>query len=161
MTEDATTTRLYLAIGRLNRALRRDARDAAIGHGGLSALATLIENGPQRAGALAETEGITAPAMTRIVNSLEDLGYVERTPDPADGRAQLVAATASGTELVLHKRAVRLRALQQRLDRLSPDEREAVTSAMAALENLTGEPGQTWSALASAALLDRDVEDRS
>ncbi|RNL78810.1 MarR family winged helix-turn-helix transcriptional regulator [Nocardioides marmorisolisilvae] len=137
--QDSTTTRLYLALGRLNRALRRDAKDATIGHGGLSALATLIEQGPQRAGTLAETEGITAPAMTRIVNSLVELGYVERTPDPADGRAQLVAPTTSGTALVLDKRAVRLRALQERLDRLSEDERAAVTTALAALENLTSE----------------------
>lgn len=135
--EDGTTTRLYLAVGRLTRALRRDAKDATIGHGGLSALATLITDGPQRAGALAETEGITAPAMTRILNSLEDLGYVERTPDPADGRAQLVAATPLGTELVLHKRAVRLRALQQRLERLSDEERDAVLAALTALEELT------------------------
>ncbi|MFL6155917.1 MAG: MarR family winged helix-turn-helix transcriptional regulator [Marmoricola sp.] len=138
--QDSTTTRLYLAVGRLNRALRRDARDATIGHGGLSALATLIEQGPQRAGALAEIEGITAPAMTRIVNSLVELGYVERTPDPADGRAQLVAATAAGTDLVQHKRAVRLRALQDRLDRLSADERATVTIALAALEDLTSGP---------------------
>jgi len=141
MTEDATTTRLYLAIGRLNRALRRDAKDATIGHGGLSALATLIESGPQRAGALAEIEGITAPAMTRILNSLVDLGYVERTQDPADGRAQLVVATPAGTDLVLEKRAVRLRALQQRLDRLGEPERQAVQAALSALEDLTGEPG--------------------
>lgn len=143
MSEDSTTTRLYLALGRLNRALRRDARDATIGHGGLSALATLIETGPQRAGALAETEGITAPAMTRILNSLEDLGYVERTPDPADGRAQLVAATASGTELVLQKRAVRLHALSERLDRLSVAERAAVSNALGALEELTDGPNET------------------
>lgn len=138
--DDATTTRLYLALGRLNRALRRDARDATIGHGGLSALATLIADGPQRAGALAETEGITAPAMTRILNSLEELGYVARTPDPADGRAQLVAATPAGTDLVLEKRAVRLRALQERLDRLSAEDREALTAALSALEDLGGGP---------------------
>ena len=138
--QDSTTTRLYLAIGRLNRALRRDAKDATIGHGGLSALATLIENGPQRAGTLAEIEAITAPAMTRIVNSLVELGYVERTQDPADGRAQLVAATESGTALVLQKRAVRLRALQRRLEQLSDQERASVTAALAALEDLTSGP---------------------
>lgn len=137
--EGTVTTRLYLALGRLNRALRRDAKDATIGHGGLSALATLIADGPQRAGTLAETEGVTAPAMTRILNSLEELGYVERTPDPADGRAQLVAATPAGTGLVLQKRAVRLQALQDRLDRLSAAEREAVAGALAALEDLTAD----------------------
>jgi DNA-binding MarR family transcriptional regulator len=134
-----TTTRLYLAFGRLNRALRRDSREALIGHGGLSALATLIQDGPQRAGTLAVVEGITAPAMTRILNALESLGYVGRSADPDDGRAQLVAATALGEEVVLRCRATRLQALGDRLDRLTPDQREAVRAALSALEGLTSE----------------------
>jgi DNA-binding MarR family transcriptional regulator len=134
------TARLYLAVGRLNRALRRDAREAVIGHGGLSALASLIADGPQRAGALAKVEGITAPAMTRILNSLERLGYVERRPDPADGRASVVAATEAGESLVLHGRSARLEALQDRLDRLPSPERVALIRALTSLEQLTEGP---------------------
>ena len=133
----AETARLYLVMARLNRALRRDARDALVGHGGLRALATLIAEGPQRPGALAQAEGVTAPAMTRIVTSLENLGYVVRRPDPADGRATVVAATEDGEALVRHGRAVRLRALQQRLDRLSAEEQQALVTALDALEHLT------------------------
>jgi DNA-binding MarR family transcriptional regulator len=138
-TNDPTTSeaaRLYLALGRISRTLRRDARDAVIGHGGLSALATLIAEGPQRAGTLAETEGITAPAMTRILNSLEEQGYVARRPDPADGRASLVEATAEGRDLVLHGRAVRLGALEVRLAALAPAERARIVAALPALEGL-------------------------
>jgi DNA-binding MarR family transcriptional regulator len=134
------STRLYLAMIRLNRALRRDSRDAVVGHGGLSALATLIQDGPQRAGALAQTEGITAPAMTRILNSLESLGYVERSTDPADGRAQLVAATHAGSTLVVRGRSARLQALQERYDRLSPERQRTLVEALAALEELTSGP---------------------
>jgi DNA-binding MarR family transcriptional regulator len=134
---DPTTARLYLAVGRLNRALRRDAREALIGHGGLSALASLIQDGPQRAGELAQIEGVTAPAMTRIVSSLEQLGYVARRPDPRDGRATVVAATAEGEALVLHGRSARLQALQGRLDRLDSHERDLLVSALDALEHLT------------------------
>ena len=128
--------RLYLALGRINRALRRDARDAVVGHGGLSALATLITDGPQRAGALAESEGITAPAMTRILNALEEQGYVVRRPDPADRRASLVEATEQGRGLVLHGRAVRLRALEDRLAALDRDDRTRIVAALPALEGL-------------------------
>ncbi|MCW2854639.1 MAG: hypothetical protein JWR52_254 [Marmoricola sp.] len=138
-TTSETTTRLYLAMGRLTRALRRDSRQALIGHGGLSALATLIQDGPQRAGALAQTEGITAPAMTRVLNSLESLGYVGRSQDPDDGRAFLIAATAAGEEIVLRCRAERLQALGERLERLSPGNRDAVVNALAALEELTSD----------------------
>jgi len=131
--------RLYLALGRLNRALRRDAREALVGHGGLSALATLIADGPQRAGVLAEAEGITAPAMTRIVNSLTEQGYAARRPDPADGRATLVDVTDAGRELVLSGRAARLRALQDRLSALPEQERRLLVDALPALEELGGD----------------------
>jgi DNA-binding MarR family transcriptional regulator len=133
------TARLYLAIGRLNRALRRDARIALIGHGGLSALASLITDGPQRAGTLAQVEGVSAPAMTRIVNSLESLGYVVRRPDPADGRASVIAATDEGEALVLHGRAARLQALEGRLSKLTPEQRAAVADALDGLEALTSD----------------------
>lgn len=132
--------RLYLAVGRLNRALRRDAPDAAVGHGALSVLATLLHSGPLRLGTLAEIEGVSAPAMTRIVTSLEDLGHVRRTPDPADRRAQLVAVTASGDELVSQGRSQRLRALEARLARLSAADRRRLLEAVAALEALSEDP---------------------
>jgi DNA-binding MarR family transcriptional regulator len=132
--------RLYLAVGRLNRALRRDAPDAAVGHGALSVLATLLQSGPMRLGALAEVEGVSAPAMTRIVASLEDLGHVRRTPDPADGRAHLVAVTESGDDLVARGRSQRLRALAHRLEKLTPDARERLLAAVTDLEAL-GEEG--------------------
>jgi DNA-binding MarR family transcriptional regulator len=128
--------RLYLAVGRLNRALRRDAPDAAVGHGALSVLATLLQSGPMRLGALAEVEGVSAPAMTRIVASLEELGHVRRTPDPADGRAQLVLVTESGDGLVAQGRSQRLRALARRLERLPPDHRDRLLAAVPDLETL-------------------------
>ena len=130
------TARLYLALGRLNRALRRDAREALVGHGGLSALATLIADGPQRAGSLAAAEGVTAPAMTRILNSLEEQGYVVRRPDRADGRASVVEATAAGQALVTTGRSARLRALQDRLDALPGEQRALLVDALTALEDL-------------------------
>jgi DNA-binding MarR family transcriptional regulator len=89
-----------------------------------------------RLGALAEVEGVSAPAMTRIVASLEELGHVRRTPDPADGRAQLVVVTESGDGLVAQGRSQRLRALARRLERLTPDARERLLAAVTDLEAL-------------------------
>lgn len=134
-TED--TARLYFAFGRLNRALRRDAREALISHGGLSALASLIGDGPQRPSTLAQVEGVTAPAMTRVLNSLENLGYVVRRPDPQDGRASVVEATPEGEALVLQGRSARLQALQGRFDRLSAKDQTSLVAALTALEDLT------------------------
>jgi DNA-binding MarR family transcriptional regulator len=45
---------------------------------------------------LAVLAQISKPSVVYLVNDLERLGYVERIPDPADGRAKLVRLTARG-----------------------------------------------------------------
>lgn len=57
-------------------------------------LAHLADGGPQRSSAMADAFGIDKGAISRQVQQLEELGLVERSPDPDDGRATLVAATA-------------------------------------------------------------------
>jgi MarR family transcriptional regulator, temperature-dependent positive regulator of motility len=49
---------------------------------------------------LAQQAGMTKQAMGQIVDDLEKLGYVERTPDPADGRAKIVRFTTAGLDFV-------------------------------------------------------------
>ncbi len=42
---------------------------------------------------LAEAAGISKQAMAELVDDLEAHGYLERTPDPTDGRAKLLLMT--------------------------------------------------------------------
>jgi DNA-binding MarR family transcriptional regulator len=49
---------------------------------------------------LARRAGMTKQAMGQIIDDLEELGYVERRPDPADRRAKIVRLTATGLEFV-------------------------------------------------------------
>lgn len=46
---------------------------------------------------LARLAQVSKPTVVYLVNDLERLGYVERIPDPADGRATLVCLTQRGT----------------------------------------------------------------
>ena len=130
-------TRLYVALGRITRAVRRDASAGHVGHGALSVLATLTADGPQRLGSLAALEGVSPPSMTRIIGSLENLGHVRRTADPDDGRVCIVAATESGRDLVRAGRAEKLAALGARIDQLEPEARRAIEAAVPALERLS------------------------
>jgi len=57
-------------------------------------LAWLAGEGPVRASAIAESFGIDKGAISRQIQHLVDLGLVTRSPDPDDGRATLVAASA-------------------------------------------------------------------
>ena len=45
---------------------------------------------------LAEMSGVTKSAMTQLIDVLVGLGYVERAPDPQDGRATLIRRTERG-----------------------------------------------------------------
>jgi DNA-binding MarR family transcriptional regulator len=129
------TTRLYVALGRLTRALRRES-GAPVSHGVLSALVTVVKEGPMRAGELATREGVAPPSMTKVVASLEQAGYVERVPDPEDGRAALISATNAGRALVESTRELRLHGLARRIEELDPELAAALTAALPALEAL-------------------------
>ena len=45
---------------------------------------------------LAQLAQLSKPTVVYLVNDLERLGYVERVPDPTDGRAKLVCFTERG-----------------------------------------------------------------
>lgn len=48
---------------------------------------------------LAERAQLTKQYMGRLVTELEELGYLERFPDPTDGRAKLIRLSARGWEI--------------------------------------------------------------
>jgi DNA-binding MarR family transcriptional regulator len=48
---------------------------------------------------LAERARLTKQSVGEIVTNLEELGYVERVPDPDDKRAKVVRLTARGEEV--------------------------------------------------------------
>jgi DNA-binding MarR family transcriptional regulator len=60
-------------------------------------LAYLDEDGV-RATELARLSGRNKQIVGRLVDELEELGYVERRPDPSDRRAKLVVPTERGLE---------------------------------------------------------------
>jgi DNA-binding MarR family transcriptional regulator len=63
---------------------------------------------------LAVRLGITKQGVGQLVQDLERLGVVERTPDPSDGRAKLVRFTARGRRGLMHGLGV-LRELEDEL----------------------------------------------
>ncbi|AXJ11814.1 MarR family winged helix-turn-helix transcriptional regulator [Arthrobacter sp. PM3] len=64
----------------------------------LQGVLRFVGEGESRATHLAERLGVSAPVLSRHIAELEEHGYVVRRPDPEDGRAQLVALSASGAE---------------------------------------------------------------
>ena len=104
-------------------------------------LATLERSGPRRLTALAVQEGVTQPAMTQLVARLQDAGLVRREADPADGRVVQVRLTDQGRDTLARRRAVRAERLAGLLERLSLEEREALSVALPAIDALANAQG--------------------
>lgn len=130
--------RLSLALSRISRWIRRQ-QTLPLGHGALSALATISREGPLRLGDLAAREGLAAPSLSRIIAVLVVEGYVDRRPDQEDGRSWLVSITASGDQLLAQLRAASAGVLIDRLATLDPDQRATIVAALPALESLAAD----------------------
>ena len=72
-----------------------------MGHGGIRpahgcVFGFIDRGGGVRLTALADRSGLTKQAVGEAVADLERLGYVERVPDPSDGRAKIIRLTERG-----------------------------------------------------------------
>ena len=100
----------------------------------LSILLTLLDQGPIRMTELAAHERVRTPTTTVAIRRLEKLGLVKRSRDPSDLRAVLVDITPQG--LAQHREALAARRAQLAtlLGKLSPEDLETLTKALAPLE---------------------------
>ena len=133
-TRDAaeTAARLAVAIGRINRRIRPIG--AGLTQAQLSALSSIVRNGPLRPGDLARIESIGAPSATRVVSDLAARGLVERQSDPDDGRSSLISSTDAGSAAVLSARAERAERISVLLAGLDGEQLASVEAALDALE---------------------------
>jgi DNA-binding MarR family transcriptional regulator len=93
---------------------------------------------PRRITELAAGEGVTQPAITRVVNHLVENGWVERRPDPDDGRAVVVAITTAGHALYETVRAEYRALLHEEMAALSDDDIQTLDRAIDVLDELIG-----------------------
>ncbi|WP_336924066.1 MarR family winged helix-turn-helix transcriptional regulator [Aquipuribacter sp. SD81] len=124
---------------------------AAGGHGlegsGLAVLYHLVSGGPARVSVLAEHLGLDPSTTSRHVAALERTGHVERVPDPADGRAGLVQASALGRTAFEETRALRNRLIAWALEDWSADEVDAFAAALTRFNDVLAEgdpPSHVW-----------------
>lgn len=103
----------------------------------MRALGYIERLGPQRVSTMAVYESISQPAMTSAVNRLAEDGLVIRHTDPADARAQLVAMTDTGRELLEQYRQQVADVLQPRLENLTPEDYATIERCVELLDSLT------------------------
>lgn len=91
---------------------------------------------PRRITELAACEGVTQPAITFVVNRLEDRGWVERGADASDGRVVLVTLTERGQD-VFERLQVEYRAmLHEEMAALDDEDLATLARAVEILDGL-------------------------
>lgn len=127
---------LLVLHGRIRRTLLTG-KDDEVTASQTAALGRLLRYGEQTVADLARAEGVRPQSMGATVQALEDLGLVERRPDPTDGRRSLVRATETGSLAREEAWGTRTRVLADRLAGLSDADRDTVARAIALLVPLT------------------------
>jgi DNA-binding MarR family transcriptional regulator len=132
----ALATTLRDSIVRLNRRLRQVRPLGDVTQSQLSALTSLELAGALTPRELAEAERVQPPTLTKIVAKLEQLGLVQRTPHPTDGRQVVLSATDAGREVFTEHRRARDEWLTNQLAGLTAEEQATLNAAAAILTRL-------------------------
>ena len=93
-------------------------------------LATLVEFGPASQASLGRRTGIDRSDVVAAVNELSAQGFVERSPDPEDGRRNIITITAEGRRQHKHLGSLVQKAQDDVFAPLSPAERTQLTSLL-------------------------------
>jgi DNA-binding MarR family transcriptional regulator len=97
----------------------------------IKALCALESDGQERSlKALADSLGVSLPAMSRAVDGLFERGLVGREEDKADRRMKRVRLTDSGRRVPLALNEARLSALQELIGSLTEQEADALDAAL-------------------------------
>lgn len=120
---------LRVALTRVSRRLRAERGEADLPEGQFGILTVLHKHGEMSPGSLAEHERVRPPSMTRAVNTLAELGLVEKVEHATDRRQVVVRLTAAGVREVAETRRRRDAWLTKQLSTLTGEEREILAGA--------------------------------
>ena len=128
---------LRTEVGRLAYHLRTPATRSGITPTRLAALAALTRYPDGvRQGDLAELMNMSAPSMTRLVEIMQEAGWVERRRDPADQRCLLLVLSPVGHKTIDTLRDEAATQLSTELADLDAHERAALAAAVPVLRKL-------------------------
>src|SRR5215475_8608555 len=142
MSEESDVAAFADALERAASWIRRTGRPTEWNAVAVSTLDALSQRGPLRLSDLVAAEHITQPGMTGLVARLELAGLVDRSPDPTDRRAMIVALTDAGRAFVADFHGKRAATVAPYLWSLPPASRASLIGATDALIALASQPVQ-------------------
>ncbi len=102
-------------------------------------LSHVAENGPMRASSVADLFTVDKGAISRQVTHLMELGLVQKTRDPEDGRAWLLSATPDAKERLRTVTEQRRTYLAERLEGWEAGDLELFTDLLARYNDSLGQ----------------------
>jgi DNA-binding MarR family transcriptional regulator len=109
--------RIKRVIGERARAVHPDLQPASY-----LMLTYLASDGPQRSSVMSDRFNVDKGAISRQVQHLCELGLLDRTPDPDDGRAMLISASSDAVHRMQAVDRDRRRWLEEQLAEWSEDD---------------------------------------
>ena len=103
----------------------------------VDALELLIDTGAATAGRLAEVMGLTSGAVTRVVDRLEQAGYVRRVTDPADRRRVVIEVVPERVATIESLLDSLERAAADEVGRYSPEQLATINDFLSRMADLT------------------------
>ncbi len=92
-------------------------------------MARLAKHGPATIADLARAESMKPQSMGSTIAALEEMGYVERTPHPTDGRQVNIELTAKGLAVRTRVADAKRNWLAQAVAQLDEQEQQALFRA--------------------------------
>lgn len=128
----ATVPRL---MHRLGSQLRSQREDAQLSMAQFRVLA-MLHVAPHTLSALAADHEVAPPTMSRLITTLVERGWVTREVNPADRREVIIRPTEQGSAVWHEMRTLGLNHLSAQLDRLTEEERAALSLGLAGLQRV-------------------------
>jgi DNA-binding MarR family transcriptional regulator len=100
-------------------------------------LAQRIAEDGTRLTELADRAGVTKQTASLLVAALEREGFVERVPDPADGRARLIQLSSRGREAAQRAMEVVIGVEREWTEHLGPELADCLREALVRLREVT------------------------
>jgi len=102
-------------------------------------LGRIVTHGPLTPSEVAQQLNMLPQSLTRTFAALEASGYVQRTPDPSDGRASLLLATPAGRAAIRAEMQPRDRWVARAMSAvLTAEERAQLAQAAQLMDRLAG-----------------------
>jgi DNA-binding MarR family transcriptional regulator len=122
---------------------RRSSLYLEVDRAGYLALRMLEAMGPVSTKALARALNLDASTVTRQISALENAGFVERCPDPSDGRSSTIVLTDDGHRTMAGVEQERRQVMEALVSEWTESDKQTLGRALSRLNISLLERGRT------------------